>query len=138
MKELDYWSRLKILKIRSLQRRREKIIILHAWKILHGFYPNDINLQSKEHLRTNSLKIIVLKPLSKVRGRILTQYKHSFVIKSAKLWNILPPKISNINDLNAFNTELDKFLDNIPDQPPLPNYPNRNNNSLLEHCGLTF
>ena len=84
MKELDYWSRLKILKIRSLQRRREKIIILHVWKILHGFYPNDINLQSKEHLRTNSLKI-VLKPLPKVRGRILTQYEHSFVIKSAKL-----------------------------------------------------
>ena len=137
MKDLDYWCRLQKLQIRSLQRRREKIIIMHTWKILNGFYPNEINLEFKEHRRTNSLKAI-LKPLPKIKGQILTQYENSFIIKSAKLWNILPPQLTKINDLNIFKAKLNKFLNDIPDKPPLPNYPYLNNNSLIDHCGLIF
>ena len=141
LKNLDYWNRLKTLKIRSLQRRREKTTILHTWKILYGIYPNDINLEFYEHTRTKSIKAKV-KPLPKVGGKTLTSgktltlYDNSFIIKSAKLWNILPPKLSNINDFNKFKVELDKFLNDIPDEPPLPNYPFRNKNSLIEHCGI--
>ena len=141
LKNLDYWNRLKTLKIRSLQRRREKTTILHTWKILYGIYPNDINLEFYEHTRTKSIKAKV-KPLPKVGGKTLTSgktltlYDNGFIIKSAKLWNILPPKLSSINDFNKFKVELDKFLNDIPDEPPLPNYPFRNKNSLIEHCGI--
>ena len=73
-----------------------------------------------------------LKPLPKLRGRPLTQYEQSFVIKGAKLWNVLPPKLTHINNLNLFKSELKFFLSKIPDKPPLPGYPFLNNNSLLE------
>ena len=33
LQDKDYWSRLQTLKLMSLQRRRERYIILHMWKI---------------------------------------------------------------------------------------------------------
>ena len=83
MKDFDYWERLSILKITSLQRRREKLIILHIWKILNNIYPNSINLQFKEHHRTTAIKAI-LKPLPKIKGKSLTKYEESFQINGAK------------------------------------------------------
>ena len=84
-------------------------------------------------MRTNSLKAI-LKPLPKIKGKALTKYENSFAIQGAKLWNVLPYKLSKVKDLNRFKDEPDKFLNDIPDEPPLPNYPYRNNNSLVDHC----
>ena len=133
MREIDYWSRLEKLKIRSLQRRREKQIILHVWKILNNVYPNSINLEFKETQRPKAIRAI-LNPLPRIRGRTLTLYESSFIINSVKLWRILPPKLTYIDDLNKFKLELDKFLNTIPDKPPLPNYPYLNKNSLIDHC----
>lgn len=135
MRELNYWGRLVKLKIRSLQRRRERQIILYVWKILNGVYPNDIQLEFKEGQRTNSIKAI-MKPLPRAKGKILTLYENSFIINSVKLWNILPPSLSYIDELNKFKRELDKFLNKIPDKPPLPNYPYQNTNSLVDCCGV--
>ena len=42
---LNYWERLKYLKLYSLQRRRERFIIIYMWKIYMGMYPNDLNIQ---------------------------------------------------------------------------------------------
>ena len=44
MRDLDYWQRLKTLNIMSLQRRREKMIIILVWKIKNNLAPNNINL----------------------------------------------------------------------------------------------
>ena len=68
MKHLNYWERLANLNIFSLQRRREKIIIIHFWKILNNFYPNSMDITFKEQQRTKSIKAI-LKPLPKLKGR---------------------------------------------------------------------
>ena len=38
--DMDYWDRLKILKLYSLQRRRERYLIIYTWKVLNGVYPN--------------------------------------------------------------------------------------------------
>ena len=40
--DMDYWERLKYLNLPSLQRRRERYIVINAWKILHKKAPNDI------------------------------------------------------------------------------------------------
>ena len=37
---LDYWERMKRVKIYSVERRRERYIILYTWKVLHNLYPN--------------------------------------------------------------------------------------------------
>jgi hypothetical protein len=133
MKEINYWQRLKELNIRSLQRRRERAILIHVWKIKNYVYPNSIDLIFKKHERSNSIKA-VLKPLPKIKGKLLTIYEESFIIRAAKLWNILPPSLTQIVTLNSFILQLDKFLDTVPDEPPLPGYPIKNHNSLLEQC----
>ncbi|XP_063683523.1 uncharacterized protein LOC134818009 [Bolinopsis microptera] len=48
---LDYWERLQNLNLLSLQRRRERYIIIHTWKMMNGLAPNDINMQFKESSR---------------------------------------------------------------------------------------
>ena len=131
MQELNYWDRLSKLNISSLQRRREKIIIIHIWKILNKMYPNSSNLDFKEHIRTNSIRAI-LKPLPKLKGMALTKYEESFSIRGAKLWNLLPPELTKITNLNLFKIKLAKFLEKIPDKPPIAGYPYLNNNSLLK------
>ena len=133
MQNYNYWERLRVLKIMSLQRRREKMIIFHLWKIHNNLYPNTIDINFKTHQRTSATKAII-KPLPKVRGRILTLYDQSFMIKAAKLWNVLPPKLTNISSLHLFKSSLNSFLLTIPDQPPLPGYPHLNGNSLTSVC----
>jgi hypothetical protein len=40
MEELNYWERLRRLGLYSLQRRRERYVILYTWKILTEMAPN--------------------------------------------------------------------------------------------------
>ena len=117
----------------SLQRRREKLIITHVWKVKQNIYPNSVNINFKLYKRTNSIKA-VLKPLSNIKGRLLTAYEESFIIKACKLWNTLPGRLTHIDSLGSFKTELNKYMVKIPDRPPLPGYPYLNNNSLTEQC----
>ena len=42
IKHLNYWDRLSHLKLMSLQRRRERYILMYMYKILHSYVPNDI------------------------------------------------------------------------------------------------
>lgn len=37
---INYWERLKHLRLYSLQRRRERYIAIYVWKILEGMVPN--------------------------------------------------------------------------------------------------
>ena len=136
MRDYNYWQRLKKLNIMSLQRRREKIIIIHLWKILHNFYPNSINLSFKHHPRSNAIKAL-LKPLPQVRGSTLTKFDGSFEIKSAKLWNVLPPLVTNLSTLELFKKSLNNFLSKVPDEPPLPGYPYRCDNSIINQIICT-
>ena len=133
MRDFNYWERLERLGIRSLQRRREKLVILHVWKVLHHVYPNTINLTFREHQRSGAIKAI-LKPLPRLQGKSLTTFEESFAVRSAKLWNCLPPNISKISTLQTFKTKLSNFLKLIPDTPPIPGYPYLNNNSLIHQC----
>ena len=48
LKSDDYWKRLKEMSLMSLQRRRERYIILQVWKILNGVSPNDIGMKFRE------------------------------------------------------------------------------------------
>ena len=133
VKDLDYWDRLKSLNLLSLQRRREKLILAHVWKIANGIYPNSIDLNFKLHKRSNALRA-VLRPLPKTRGKLLTTFENSFIVNAPKLWNVLPAPVTQTKLLSCFVHELESFLSKVPDQPPLPGYPYMNNNSLIEQC----
>jgi hypothetical protein len=40
MEEYNYWDRLQPLGLYSLQRRRERYVILYIWKMISGMVPN--------------------------------------------------------------------------------------------------
>ena len=127
----DYWTRLKRLNIQSLQRRRERYIIIHMWKIIYNQVPNDLNLQFTFHDRRGICANV--KPLSNYSGKSQTLYDNSFAIMGPRLWNLVPKQIQFINtSVEDFKCKLSKFLDLFPDQPPTSGYSRINNNSLLQ------
>ena len=130
--DLNYWERIKKLKIMSLQRRREKLTILLMWKIKHNMVPNDINLEFLNSDRKSGNRAVV-KPMPKITGKMLTMYEISFIIKAPKLLNNLRHKLTEIDDLTKFKGELNRYLKLVPDQPPIRGYYHNNKNSLLDY-----
>ena len=51
MSDLSYWDILTAQKIQPLQRRREWYIIIHTWKTITGYVPNDLDMQFVESSR---------------------------------------------------------------------------------------
>ena len=66
--------------------------------------------------------------------QLLTQYDESFTIKAARLWNILPPELTQITSLVEFKSGLDSFLSTVPDEPPIPGYPYKCDNFSVNIC----
>ena len=128
---MDYWKRLEYLKLTSLQRRRERYIIINAWKILNGKIPNDIEMKfyPNERLGTKAR----IPPLAKnCPSYVQTMYENSFAVKAAKLWNMLPKSINTIGELPAFKSALGLLLEKVPDNPPTAGYTAVCSNSLLD------
>ena len=109
------------------------MILIHVWKIKNGFYPNSAKFNFKFHSRTAAFRI-VLRPLPRVKGKLLSLFENSFIINAAKLWNSLPGALTCAESLNSFVHQLKLYFSKIPDQPPLPGYPFANSNSLTEQC----
>ena len=129
--QLDYWDRLKRLQILSLQRRRERYSIIHAWKILHGIAPNDVNMEFYTSHRHGVLA--TLPPLNhSVQSSVSSGYEGTFRVRAAKLWNTLPKDVKSAKTLETLKIRLAKHLDTIPDLPPALGYSTPNNNSILE------
>ena len=127
----DYWERLQYLKLRSLQRRRERYIILHLWKILNNQVSNDLNIQFYESLRYGP-QAHVPSLISRSSLKAQTLYDSSLAVAGTKLWNMIPKSVKLCSSLNSFKANLDLFLNGFPDRPPVSGYVVQNNNSLLE------
>ena len=131
MQNLNYWERLKDLDLYSMQRRRERCIIIHTWKIFSGLTPNDIGLKFYYHPR--------LGPRCE-RPKLLSNQVHlntlkhnSFSSVGTALLNIIPKEIKAKDNLEQFKRSLDRYLKVFPDTPPVPGgYVSQNGNSLLE------
>ena len=130
-KNLDYWERLKKLRLMSLQRRRERYIIIHTWKIANGEAPNDINMMFKTNNR-RGLKAVTPSLYPKAQSSVSTHYHNSFGVKAARLWNLLPKRVNQKDTLASFKASLGEFLESFPDTPPTSGYTAVNNNSLVQ------
>ena len=106
--------------------------IVYIWKIKNNKVPNDINFQFSSNGRRSGNKAVV-KPLPKVKGKLLSIYESGFQIRAAKLWNKVPNEITSINNLNTFKESLNDYLLLYPDKPPVKGYYHVNNNSLLDY-----
>ena len=130
VQHLDYWDRLKALGLMSLQRRRERYIILQIWKILHGLSPNDLNIKFSETSRYG-LKANVPCLINSSSSRHQTLYDSSFAVCGPRLWNTLPDHLRVIAVADQFKNKLTEFLLKIPDKPSVSGYCCANGNSIL-------
>ena len=113
MQNLSYRERLKELKMYSQERRRDRYMCLLIWKI---------------SMRLISGYKLEFKGEGTRRGRecevaeIVGARENSLSVKGAKMFNLLPAHIRNINGqkVDQFKRKLDAFLQLIPDQPTLP------------------
>ena len=129
--EYDYWTRLRFLNLYSLQRRRERYLLFHMFKILNDITPNDLQIQFKHSERRGTLAVVP--PLVRnASAKHQSNYDASFSVMGPKLWNILPKTCRSSTSLYSFKSSLSKFLERIPDQPPVSGYCCSNNNSILQ------
>lgn len=120
IKHLDhknYWERLQYLKLMSLERRRERYIILYIYKIISEEVPNfskkiilQYHCRRGRHLRHQ---------MSLSESRQVRTLENNFMsIKGIQLFNSLPVALRNFNGpTNQFKFLLDQYLWTVTDQP---------------------
>ena len=129
---LNYWERLAHLKLMSLQRRRERYIILMMWKTYHNIVPNSCSIEFVETSRYGTKAVVPsLSKSSSLRNQTL--YDSSFAVKGPKLWNKVPSEVKAEKTFASFKVSLSKFLALIPDNPPVSGYTCSWSNSLVDY-----
>ena len=120
VRHLNYWERLKTLKMYSQERRMERYRIIYAWKILEGISPNCGLISQTSERRGRELKI----PAIRGKGRIQTLREASFQVHGARLFNSMPKSIRELTKISVdqFKYKLDVYLQAIPDEPSLHGY----------------
>lgn len=111
VKHLDYWGRLKPLKLFSLERRRDRYAILYIYKILHGMTTNNINIRFYTNKRQGRLCHIQRVNL-RATTRVKTLKENAFATRGPLLFNCLPRHLRNSEEhnLEKFKNQLDQFL----------------------------
>ena len=121
VRDINYWERLKVLKMNSQQRRFERYRILYTWKILEGLAPNCGVVESTTDRAGRQCSVPTLK--TKSRQKIKTLRNQSFQVNGPQLFNTLPKYIRNMSNCSVtdFKEKLDQYLTVIPDQPLIGN-----------------
>ena len=120
MKDLEYYDRLKVLNLYSMERRRERCEILYIFKTMKRLVPN-IGLNWKDAPRRGR----VLVPPAVHRNSSCaanTMRRNSFRGKAAFLFNALPAHIRNIpltTPMDSIKRAVDKYLKTVTDEPVL-------------------
>ena len=131
LQHLHYWDRLKTLSIMSLQRRRERYIVMHMWKILHGFTSNDLEVQFTVNPRLGTLaKVPAVRTKSSAAHQTL--YETSFGVMGPRLWNCIPSHIRAVSKHDGFKHHMTAFMLFLPDKPPIRGFTSPNSNSILD------
>ena len=123
---MNYWQRLKHLQLYSLERRRERYMIIYVFKIITGIVPNIENDKFQVKLTQNARlgrKCIIPSINTVSPASVASMVESSFPVQGPRLFNALPPDLRNFNGSTlSFKAKVDKFLLNVPDQPCMPGY----------------
>ena len=106
IRNLDYQTRLRLLKLPSLYYRRRRGDMIHVYQMLHGGVDVDetkmFTLNAGGLTRGHSLKLC--KPHGACRAR-----QNSFAVRVINEWNGLPEAVVNSPSLNSFKNRLDAY-----------------------------
>ena len=132
---MDYWQQLKYLKIYSLQRRRERYVIIYFWKTLEEMVPNFGIKQMCNGRHGRYCLVPHVKTTAPVRVQNIRF--SSLSVNGPRLFNILPHNIRNMTgcSIDSFKKALDKHLQAVPDEPRVKKmiqFCSKSSNSLLE------
>ena len=112
--DLDYHEHLKHLGLfsQSLQRRRERYIIIHyMWKVLHDLSPIDLDITFGKSGRLGIKAKLPALPLPRqCKTSAKSLYDPSFAVMGPKLWNAIPENVKCHPTMEGFKYELNLFL----------------------------
>ena len=128
---LHYWDRLKELGLMSLQRRRERFLIITMCKIMNNQCTNEVGIIFNNPLRLGiTVQIPPLSKSSTARNQAIRD--HSFSVIGSKLWNCIPSNITVQTNFKIFKADLTRYLLSLPDKKPVSGYTSVNSNSILD------
>ena len=127
----SYMDRLQMLKLNSLERRRERYVILYMFKFIASMVP-DLGIKRNYNVRTKLH--LVPKYCNHTNAQIQKKRRESIYVRGPLLYNKLPAKMrelpdtkkTNEDNYSTFKAELDEWIAAIPDQPGKAN-------SILNH-----
>ena len=141
MKKHNYWDRLRILKMQSIERRREQFIIIYMFKILNNLVPNPGVSFKKSDRNGVTANISIIS--TRLPCHIKNFHYQNVNFIGPRLFNILPQDLRNFtlegdNIVLAFKNRLDSFLSSIPDQPTIYGMQRpANSNSVIDQIKYT-
>lgn len=119
MSNKNYWQQLQALKLYSVERRRERYIVIYIWKVLEGIVPNFgiTPVSSRRHGRTCLVPHIKTSAPVKVQNLRFA----SLAVNGPRLFNSMPQNVRNMSccTIDTFKIALDKYLSLVPDEPRL-------------------
>ena len=116
---LTYWEKLKLLRVYSQERRRERYCIIFLWKLSQSLVTGYDILFTPCDNRTGRKVFPALVP--RTPACLKNAREGSLAVKGVALFNTLPISLRNSDhgDTAMFKNHLDIYLGNIPDQPTL-------------------
>ena len=141
MRGLDYWARLRELRLFSQQRRRDRYQAIYMWKILDGLVPDPTPHALQSYTTERRGRQCKRRSLpTRAQGRTRTLLANSLSYEGPRIFNVLPREVRDMSGcpVETFKAGLDKFLWTVPDEPPVPGYTTecRTSNTLPDQVAL--
>merc|ERR1712228_1167815 len=120
--KLNYHERLIKLNLYSLERRRERFMIINAWEQLEGIKENVLRLETGTIGRRRCIRSTTIPTI--LNGSNGTMIHYSTARQMERLFNALPYRIQKITGVktDTFKKTLDEWLRDIPDTPKIDDY----------------
>ena len=134
LQHLSYWERLERLNMMSLQRRRERYLIIHMWKVRMAQVPNDLNIKFHYNDRLGLRAIVPKAPQSHV-GSV---YQNSFAVKGPRLWKVGTCYPKTVHLLIILNPSRQLLTDSYCNSETLPLSLVMRTRSLTHCCYIDY
>ena len=127
LESLNYHERLRKLKLYSLERRRERYMIISAWRHIEGLTENILGLETGDGRRGREMVTSGIPGTAD--GKRISEKDRTLIYNSTKrkmerLFNALPRNIRDIKGktVETFKRHLDEWLKRVPDTPKIDGY----------------